>query len=115
MAEVRQLKVNVTVTTTWTQIQEGGSNYAVASGAHAETAHISVINLGPNDAVVEVAVSPTSTITDDEIILPAVTLAENERAETPDRHVLAASDSLWLRATGTTPNVTIRASILEVL
>ncbi len=111
---VRQLKINVTVTATWTQIQEGVSNYAVPAGGRAEVAHLLVENLDSDSVVVEVAISPTNTITNDEIILPPVTLTENEWMETAIRHVLAATDSLWLRATGTTPNATLRGSVLEV-
>lgn len=113
----RQLVVNITVSNTWTQLLEGagGSAYAVPSGARAEMRLISARNLGANSAVVDFAISTDSTISDVERFDPSPTLLTGEFAMDNAVYIIRALEGVWVRATGTSPNVSFRASILEVV
>lgn len=113
----RQLVANITSTNTWTQLTEGagGSAYAVPSGGRATLRFISALNNDSDEALIEFAISTDSTISDAERVLQPVTLdADGGFAESDDIQVIQQNEALWARVTGTTPNATIRASILEV-
>lgn len=112
----RQLVVNVTTTNTWTQMLEGngGAAYTVPVGARADTRLISAFNLDSDSVVVSFAISTNGTIADAERILQSPQLDEGDYAEEDSVQIIQAGEGLWVRATGTTPNVTFRASILEV-
>lgn len=116
----RNLSVNITTTNVWTQMTEGagGSVYAVPTGARALLASLTLINLDSDSVVVEVAISVNGTITDDERILPPTTLLQNEMltfGADGEREVMRSTEAIWVRGTGTTPNLTGRGAILEVV
>ena len=116
-SEARQLTINLTASGTWTQLKEGsgGSNYAVPTGGRADVAFMEVLNLGANTATVLLAISTNNTIADDERMgFPSLVLLTLEYANSSDKHVIRTGEALWAKATGTSPNVTVRASILEV-
>ena len=110
-----ELIANVTASATWVQAEADGSVYAVPTDGRAETALIEVTNLGADEVEVELAISADATIDDEERIGRPVDLAEDMSVSGPFRHVMRPTQGLWVRATGATVNVTLRASILEVM
>jgi hypothetical protein len=113
---VKQLRVNITETNTWTQLTDAstGSVYAVPASSRADIKLLTAENLGANDADVSFAISADSTITDVEREWPDPTLATGEFAIDDSVRLIPASQALWARATGTTPNVTFKATVLEI-
>lgn len=114
---VRQLVINITTTNTWTQLTEGvgGSAYTVPANSRADIKFLSANNLDADAAVINFAVSTNSTIADNEYIWPiGVSLATKEYADDDSVHVMRAGEGLWARATGTTPNCTFNATVLEI-
>lgn len=116
----RQLTVNITTTNTWTQLLEGngGAVYAVPSGSRAILAALWAGNIDTDSVTVEFAISINSTIDDAERILLPKTLLTNEEYEAAPvgrRDALLSAEGVWGRAVGTTPNVTFRATIMEVV
>jgi hypothetical protein len=113
-SETKQLTVNVTASNTWTQlILLGGGAYIVA-GLRASFKNLRATNLGANSVTVEFALSPTSTITDDERLNAPVTLATLESWTDGGPFAAPTSYGLWGRAVGAAPNVTFAATALEV-
>jgi len=112
----RQLTVNITTTNTWTQLTEGhgGSAYNVPAGGRADIKELRAINIGANSTKVIFAISSDSTISDDERVWQEPAILTGEMIRDDDVHVMRAAEGLWARATGTSPNVTFRADILEV-
>lgn len=115
----RNLAVNITATATWTQMTNGaaGSAYAVPTGGRALLASLTLMNLDSDSVVVEAAASINSTIADAERFIPPTTLLQYESVAFGDdgeREVLESTEGVWIRATGTTPNVTARGSVVEV-
>lgn len=111
----RQLVANLTSSGTWVQLTQGvgGSAYTVPTGSQATTRLISGLNLGANAVTVDLAISTNNTIADGERILRPIELGVDYSFDTDDVHIIGAGEGLWARATGTSPNVTIRASALE--
>jgi len=115
--QTRQLVINITASATWTQLVEGngGAAYAVPTGGRADTRLMEVLNLGANTATVLLAISTNNTIADTERIGPAsLVLLTSEYASSSDVHVIQQGEGVWAKATGSSPNVTVRCSILEV-
>lgn len=114
---IRSLTLNVTSTATWTQLLEEVANtgYLVPATGHADVRSLIVTNLGANSVVVEFAISPDNTPTDQEKAVPGCTLATLEHAEYDGVIVIIAGKGLWVKCTGTTPNVTIRSAVYEVV
>ncbi len=117
MASVtRQLVANPTTSGTWTQMTEGagGTAYTVPTSGRATTRLLSVLNNDLDPGTMEFAISADSTITFAEKILQPILLGASWYAESDDVHVLREGEGIWVRVTGSLPNATFRASILEV-
>jgi hypothetical protein len=114
----RELVINITTTNTWTQLltSKGGAAYTAPVGGRFDISTINVQNRDASDSVtIEIAISANGTIDDDEHIWPyPIALAAKESARDDDRHIAIAGEGLWARAVGTTPNVTVRATGLEM-
>jgi hypothetical protein len=113
---VKQLRVNITTTNTWTQLTDAstGSAYTVPVGGRADIKLLTAENLDADDADVSFGISANSTIDDVEREWPDPTLATGEFIIDDSVRLIPASQALWARATGTTPNCTFKATILEV-
>ncbi len=111
-----ELNLNVTASATWTQVknQAAGSAYTVGASKRADIRNITISNLGANSSVIDLAISTDSTVTDDEKLLAPLTLAAGYTTTIDQLCTLPATFGLWLRATGTSPNVTLSAVALEV-
>lgn len=112
----RSLVVNVTTTNTWTQMLEevAATAYTVPGGGRASMVTFIALNLDSDSVVIDFAISSDGTITDIERGFPSATLATGETALWDSTVIIPAAKGVWVRATGTTPNTTFRASILEV-
>lgn len=115
---IRSLVANITVTDTWTQLLEevAATAYAVPATGHADVKSLIVTNNGANSVVISMAISVDGTITDIEGGLPQCTLAaQYEHAEYDGVIVIVAGKGLWVKAVGTTPNVSVRAAVYEIV
>jgi hypothetical protein len=111
---VKELAVNVAVTATWTQMQHEGSNYEVPTGYRVDVILMAATNLGANSAVVDFAFSADGTIGDVERRLYPRSLTTAEPyLESDGKFAMVAGKRIYVRATGTTPNVTFVATIVE--
>jgi len=112
----KSLVVNVTTTNTWTQMldEATAAAYAVPAGGRADLRSLMALNLDTDSAVVDFAISADGTISDAERGFPSATLATGEYALWDAVQVVVENKGVWVRTTGTTPNTTFRASILEV-
>jgi len=112
----RQLSVNITTTNTWTQLKDiaTGAVYAAPAGGRADVRWLKAINYDTDAVTVEFALSVTSTITDDERLLPPISITQYQQVRDTDGLVLPATWGLWARAVGTTPNATFLAFVLEI-
>lgn len=114
----RDLRINIGSggSGTWTQLKAGdGTDYLVPSGFRADLKTLEVDNLGANSVTLNFARSADNTITDLERFgPPAVPLATGQGVDCDTLYVIEEGMGIWVRATGTTPNVTVIASILEV-
>ncbi len=110
----RELAVNVTSTATWTQMQEDGSNYEVPASSRSDIKNITAVNLhASNSVIVDFAISADGSIGDVERVGYSVTLAAGAYVELDTVRIMNAAKRLYVRATGTTPNVTFRCALLE--
>lgn len=109
--------LNVTASATWTQVLEevAGTGYAVPATGHADIRSLQIKNLGANSCVVEFASSPNNTPADVQRGFPTCTLATGEFAEYDGVVVLVAAKGLWVKVTGTSPNLSVRAAAFEVI
>lgn len=114
---IRSLTLNVTASATWTQVKEEVANtgYLVPATGHGDVRSLIVTNLGVNSVVVEFAISANNTPTDQEKAIPGCTLATLEHGEYDGVIVIVAAKGLWIKCTGTSPNVTIRSAVFEVV
>lgn len=115
---VKSLTINVTASATWTQLKEevSAAAYTVPSTGRADVKSLIVANLsGSNSAVIEFAISPDNTPTDAEHGLPGCTLDFGEHAEYDGVITIVEAKGLWVKATGTSPNITVRCAIYEVV
>ena len=112
----RQLSVNITTTNTWTQLKDlaTAAVYAAPAGGRADLKWLKAINFDADIVTVEFAISTTSTITDNERIIPPIPLTTDESLFDDSGSVLPATFGLWARAVGTTPNATFLAFVLEI-
>lgn len=117
----RQLTINIVLSSTWTQLKEGhgGAVYvAPSSGSNprADVKLLRAINLSSGSCLVEFAFSSGSVIADDQYVVPRRTLGGYYTMSDTDVHVLRTGEGIWARVTGAvgTPNVTCRASLLEI-
>lgn len=116
--QTKSLVANITATATWTQLKDEstGSVYTVPSTGRADVKSFIVNNLGANSVTIEFAISPDNTPTDEERSLPGCVLAaQYEHAEYDGVIVIIADKGLWVKCTGTSPNVSVRAAIYEVV
>ena len=115
-SQTKSLVVNVTTTNTWTQMldEETAAAYTVPVGGRADLRALMASNLDSDSGVIDFAISDNGTITDVERGLPSATLAAGEYALWDSVLVIPTGKGVWVRVTGTTPNTTFRASILEV-
>lgn len=113
---VRQLSINITTTNTWTQLKAAGSNYAVPVAGRGVAKSLSAINLDVTSATVEFGISVNSTIDDVEKVWPPIAVQPGYSIQDQHNvtHAMEASQAVWARAVGTTPNVTFRADVLEI-
>ena len=110
----KELAVNVTITATWTQMQAEGTNYEVPTGYRADVILMAATNLGANTAVVDFAFSADGSIGDVERRLYPVTLTTTDvYVESDGKFVMVAGKRIYVRATGTSPNVTFVATVVE--
>jgi len=117
MASVtKSLVVNVTASNTWTQMlnEATAAAYTVPTGGRADLRALMASNLDSDSGVVDFAISADGTISDAERGFPSATLATGEYALWDAVQVIVENKGVWVRVVGTTPNVTFRASILEV-
>lgn len=114
---IRSLVLNVTASGAWTQVKEEVANtaYTVPSTGHADVKALIVQNLGANSVVIEFAISTDSSIADLERGLPGCTLATGEHAEYEGVIVIPDGRGIWMKCTGTSPNVTVRIAAFEVV
>lgn len=93
----------------------GGSVYAVGAANTAIASGLIAMNLDVTSVTIEFAISINSTIVDNERCLPPITLAPGDFFSFADiKLAMRATEGMWCRAVGTTPNATFRASVLEV-
>lgn len=114
----RQLSEIATVSGTWVQVKDAssGSAYAAPTPGRAVINSFRVCNHGANAASVDVAVAGASgpSSLDQHAIAPT-SVAATTSTHFPDVIVIPAGSSLWFKATGTSPSVTLRAAIMEVV
>lgn len=111
-----ELNLNVTTSNTWTQVldQETGLAYTVPVGARCNVRDITGINLDAEAVTFEYAIGPDATITDAEKKIPPITIPSGGHYEGSRQHTIPESMGLWVRAVGTTPNLTVSAQGLEI-
>lgn len=115
---IRSLVCNITITDTWTQLLEevAGTAYTVPATGHADVKSLIVTNNGANSVAISMGISADGTISDLEGGLPKCTLAAiDEHAEYDGVIVIVAGKGLWVKAVGTTPNISVRAAAYEVV
>ena len=117
----RQLTVNIQSKDTWIQLKEGsgGAVYTVptsGSSPRADVRQIRAINRTGGSTTIDIAFSTNSTILDDEYVWSRKILTAEAESIDANVHVLRSSEGIWARTTQTSgsPNVTVRASLLEV-
>ena len=114
----RQLSANLTVTATWTQCSEEGSDavYTAPSNGRSTINGARINNFSGADAAAVVfavaATTPSNTAYQDHLSVPA-TVGAGNTSFIPDIVVIPAGQALWAKATGTTPLVGVRVPILE--
>lgn len=121
MATITELEfglvANLTSTGTWVQLAKvGGAAYAVPANGETKVRWLRGLNIhATNAAAVQFAFSTDITIADDELATPAISLAAGESLEDDRGDVLPPTYAIWARATGTNPNVTVRAFAFETV
>jgi hypothetical protein len=108
----RELAAVVTVDDTWTQMEDHGSSYEVASDGRPQIVKLSAFSLGPDPVEVDFAISSDSSISSAERIEYTVNLTTTSRycvSETP--YVMIPGERLYVKAIGTTVNVIFRATL----
>ena len=114
---IKSLVANLTSSGTWVQLLEevAGTAYTVPSGRHVDVKSLIVTNNGANSVAVSMGISSDNTISDLEGGLPKATLSEQgSHAEYDGVVVIVEGKGLWMKAVGTSPNVSVRAAALEV-
>lgn len=110
------LVANLTSTGTWVQLAKiNGAVYAVPANGETKVRWLRAMNLGANTAAVQFAFSPNGTIADDEVATSSISLATGESLEDERGDSLPVTYAIWAKATGTTPNVTVRAFAFETV
>jgi len=110
----RSLEINITASATWTQMQLDGSNYTVPTGRIVIAGWTAANFSASNSAIVEFAIRSDSSIADADRVAYAVTLAAGAYVEIDTKFSANTGKKLWCKATGTSPNCTFRATILEI-
>ena len=117
----RQLTLNITISSTWKQMIQGhgGAAYlAPSSGSNprADVKLLRALNLSSGSTQVEFAFSSASTIADDQYVVVRRTMQGYGIFNDDSVHVLRTGEGIWARLINSagSPNVTLRASLLEV-
>jgi hypothetical protein len=118
----RQLTVQIQSPNVWTQLKEGtgGSVYAVPSSSgscRADMKFARMINFSSGSTSVDLAISSNGTIATDEYIWNTRVLSGLGSIVDDSVHVMRSGEGLWARSivSSGSPNVVVRASILEIL
>lgn len=117
----RQLTINIVASNVWKQLIQGhgGAVYSAPSSGSNPRGDVKLMramNLSSGSCQVELAFSSGSTIADDQYVMPRRTLNGYGALDDSSVHVLRSGEGIWARVINAngTPDVTVRASLLEV-
>lgn len=111
-----EFSLSITSSGAWTQVndQETAAPYVVSASSRCDVRDITLMNLGANAAAVQYAISASSPSGSADIKLSPITVPAGGHYEGSRQHTLHAGFSLWAKATGTSPDVTVSAQGLEI-
>ncbi len=117
----RQLTINIVASNVWKQLIQGhgGAAYLVPSSGSNPRGDVKLMrgmNLSTGSCQLELAFSSGSTISDDQYVMPRRTLLGYAAMDDNAVHVLKSGEGIWARVINSngTPDVTVRASLLEI-